>query len=238
MSREFKIVREGDLSTTPEEMWDAITTGSGGWLWPAEFEPRVGGSAGPGSTVTVWDPPRHFAVRTEGEDGWFNHLEQEIEARDGGVVHWRYVHSGIFEGDWESQYDGAGKHTDFYLHTLAQYLTHFSRRPATFLATDAPASSVTPDGLEVLRRGLGLPDDVAQGDRVRVDLPDAGEVDAVVDYRDAYFIGLRTDDAMYRFFGRNAFGAPVGLALHHFGGNLDAEKAGQVWRERLDTVYA
>ena len=31
-------------------------------------------------------------------------------------------HSGILADEWEDQYDAIGAHTDFYLHTLGQYL--------------------------------------------------------------------------------------------------------------------
>ena len=77
-------------------------------------------------------------TRVEGENGWFNQLENVIEARDGGTTFVRYVHSGVFTDDWDNQYDGANQHTDFYLHTLSQYLQHFSHRPVEWFSADAP----------------------------------------------------------------------------------------------------
>jgi hypothetical protein len=238
MPKEFEISREGEVRTTPQEFWDAITTGTGGWLWPMEFEPRVGGAAAFGGKVTVWDPPNHFVTRVEGEGGFFNQLEHVIEGRDGGTTRFRYVHSGIFTDDWDNQYDGAAKHTDFYLHTLAQYLTYFSRRPVTYVSTDAPAASATPDGFRTLRRELGIGDGTAQDDTLHVSLPGIEPQDAVVDYLNPDFIGLRTDDALYRFFGRNAFGAPVGVSLHLFRDDADAEKTLHAWQSWLDGLYA
>jgi activator of Hsp90 ATPase-like protein len=238
MSREFKIVRESEMETTPEEVWDAFTTGNAGWLWPMEFEPREGGAAAFGGTVTVWDPPHHFVTRVDGEDGWFNQLEQVIEGRDGGRTYWRYVHSGIIVDDWENQYDGADQHTDFYQHTFKQYLRYFSRRPVAYAEVEGPAASTAPDAFVAVRRELGLPDDVSQDDSVRVTLPGVEPVEAVVDYVHPNFIGLRTQDTMYRFFGRNAFGAPVGITVHHFGGEIDREKTEQAWREWLHGVFA
>jgi hypothetical protein len=237
MGKEFEIRREGELPGTPQEIWDAITIGTAGWLWPIEFEPRVGGAATLGGTVTVWDPPRHLATRVEGEDGWFNQLEHIIEAREGGSTWCRYVHSGVFVDDWDNQYDGASKHTDFYLHTLAQYLQYFTGRAATYTSVEGPPSSTGVDAFTVLGRGLGLGDDAAQGDRVRLTMPGFDPLDAVVDYRNPYFIGLRTDEALYRFFGRNAFGAPVGISVHHFG-EADQQETQKAWQAWLDGVFA
>jgi uncharacterized protein YndB with AHSA1/START domain len=236
--KEFEIIREGEIPASPEEYWDAITTGTGGWLWPMEFEPRVGGAAAFGGTVTVWDPPNHFVTRVEGEDGFFNQLEHVIEAREGGTTWFRYVHSGIFTDDWDNQYDGAGKHTDFYLHTLAQYLRYFNRRPVSYVSANAPAASAAPDGFHVLRSALGVADSATQNDPVRLALPGVEPLDAVLDYLNPDFIGLRTADGLYRFFGRNAFGAPVGIALHLFGDDVDADKTLQVWQAWLDGLYA
>ena len=54
---------------------------------------------------------------------------------------------------------------------------------------------------------------------------------------DRQFLGIRTDEALYRFFGRNAFGGPVGMSVHHFG-DVDAEKAGAGWTEWIARVYS
>jgi hypothetical protein len=237
MSKEFELRREGELPGTAQDVWDAITTGTAGWLWPMEFEPRVGGAAAFGGTVTVWEPPHHFVTRVEGEDGWFNQLEHIIEARDGGTTWCRYVHSGVFTDDWDNQYDGADKHTDFYLHTLGQYLKYFTGRPANYTDLNGPPSSMDADAFVVVARSLGLADAAVPGDRVGLNLPGPGALDAVIDYRTPYFIGLRTDDAMYRFFGRNAFGAPVGISVHHFGG-ADQEETQKAWQSWLDGVFA
>jgi hypothetical protein len=238
MAKEFEIAREGELPTTPDEFWDAITTGTGGWLWPMEFEPRVGGAAAFGGTVTVWDPPHHFVTRVEGENGWFNQLEHVIEGRGGGKTFYRYVHSGIFVDDWDNQYDGANQHTDFYLHTLGQYLRYFSRRPVTYVSAPGPAASSAADSFQVLRRALGLSDKVAQDDAVEVTLPGIEPLDAVVDYLHPNFIGLRTDDGLYRFFGRNAFDAPVEVTMHLFADHVDEDKTQQAWQSWVDQVYA
>ncbi|WP_034608691.1 SRPBCC domain-containing protein [Cellulomonas sp. URHD0024] len=238
MSREFEIVREHDVDASPEEVWDALTTGIGGWLWPMEYEPRTGGKAPFDGVVAAWDPPHHLVGRNDGPDGWFNQVEEVLTPLPDGRTHLRYVHSGVFVEDWDNQFDGAGAHTDFYLATLRSYLAHFSRRPVTYSSTDAPASSNSPDGFTSLRAGLGLPDDVAVGTAATVSLP-SGDTSVVVDYAQPNFLGLRTDTALVRLFGRNAYGAPVGIAVHDFADDATpSETTTADWSEWLAKVYA
>lgn len=242
--REFEIVREFEVGSPPQQVWDAFTTvtGTGGWLWPMEYEPRVGGAAPHGAVVTAWDPPHRLTVRSEGPAALFaerstNHLEHLIEPCDGGRRSWvRHAHSGIFTQDWENQYDAASKHTDFYLHTLREYLTYFAGRPVTYTHLDAPAAATAEDAFTRLARELGLPTDASEGARFR--LSAAGvDLDAVLDFRTPYFIGLRTDDALYRFFGRNHFGRRVGVTVHDFAAHADAKRAEPAWRDWLTRLY-
>ncbi|SEG14582.1 hypothetical protein SAMN05216223_103393 [Actinacidiphila yanglinensis] len=221
MPEEFEIVREFEVDAGPQEVWDAITSGTAGWLWPMEYEPVQGGAAPFGGTLTTWDPPHRLVARTEDVEGMsqqtLNQLDHLIEPVEGGGCRVRYVHSGIFVDDWENQYDGANKHTDFYLHTLREYLRHFTGRRAAFATADGPAAAGAPDAFDAAARALGLPQGAAAGDTVTVTLPGASAPStAVLDYRDRYFIGLRTETAMYRVFGRNHFGATVGLSVHDF----------------------
>jgi uncharacterized protein YndB with AHSA1/START domain len=245
MGREFEIVREYETGASPEQVWEAVTTGTGAWLWPMEFEPRVGGAAGGVGTVTAWDPPRRLTTRAEDPAGLggmpqtLNVLDHRIEPREGGGAWVRYVHSGIFTGDWDDQYDGAARHTDFYLHTLRQYLEHFTGRTAVHSDVQGPAASMQKGSFAAAVKALGI-DGAAQGDTVRVDVPGTGPVEAVLDYRTEYFAGLRTDDAMYRLFGRDAWGGPVGIALHRFAPDAAATRdaAQEAWRSWLEGVYA
>jgi len=270
MSHEFTIRREVALPATPEQVFAAVTTGTAGWMFPSDDIVGPGGARPDNPIVTGWEPPRQFSVREEGEDGWFNALEYVIEARDGGTCVLRYVHSGIMVGDWEGQYDGADKHTTFYLHSLGQYVQHFSGRPVTYVAVDGPAAAGGPNALEVLAQALGLSGrggdgstgvhggvDVAAngvaangvaangvgdghgvGEQVRLQVPGLDPIDAVVDYRTAEFIGLRSGDALYRFYGRNAFGGQVDAAHHLFADGADGPKAELAWQTWLDGVYA
>jgi hypothetical protein len=229
MGKEFEIRREVELPATPEAVWEAVATGPGtaSWLFPEE--------PGPDAKVES-DPPHRFAVRTEGPGG-FNAIEFVIEGREGGTTLLRYVHSGVFdEESWDAQYDAVDQHTDFYLHTLGQYLEHFSPRTATYVGDgpgglNGPEASMIPDAFDTLKQALGVS---SEGDRVRVPNDDA---DGVVDYLRGPFLGIRTDEALYRFFGRNAFGGPVGMSIHHFG-DVDAAAAGETWTRWLGGVYA
>src|SRR2546423_9886871 len=93
-----------------------------------------------GSRAALRQPPHRLVIRMESPDGTFNALDYAIEAREGGTAHLRYVHSGILADGWEDQYDAAAGHTDFYLHTLAQYLEHFNGRRATYVGQ--PSSGI------------------------------------------------------------------------------------------------
>ncbi|MFI7317206.1 SRPBCC domain-containing protein [Streptomyces venezuelae] len=237
----FEIVRELEVEGSPTRLWAALTTGTGGWLWPMEYEPREGGAAPSGGTVTRWDPPHRLTARVEDPDAIpgqsLNELDHEIEPRDGGRRSWlRHVHSGIFTGDWDTQYDGAVKHTDFYLHSLGQYMAYFEGRPVAYSALHGPRASSAPDAFVRLARALGLPDDATDGARVRVQAA-GGELDAVIDFRSRYFIGLRADETLHRFYGRNHFGAPVGVSVHDFGAHADAKGTELAWQDWLDHLY-
>ncbi|WP_406836760.1 SRPBCC domain-containing protein [Streptomyces sp. AHU1] len=242
MSKEFEVAREYEVAVPPGQVWDAITSGSGGWLWPMEYEPREGGAGPFGSVITTWDPPHRLTVRTE-DVGFptqsLNQIDHTIEPRDGGRGSWvRYVHSGIFTDDWDNQYDGADKHTDFYLHTLREYVTHFAGRPVAFATFDGPGASASSDAFAAVGPALGLADDTAEGARVKAEGPGGEHFDAVLDYRDPYFIGLRTDSALIRFFGRGRWGAPVGMSVHDFAPGADAKGNETAWKDWLDEVFA
>lgn len=242
MSKEFEIVREFEVDASPEQVWDAITNGTAGWLWPMEYEPKEGGAAPFGGTVTAWDPPHRLTGRTEDAEGvpqqTFNQLDHVIEPREGGGSWVRYVHSGILVEDWDNQYDGANKHTDFYLHTLREYLTHFDGRTAAFATFDGPEASRASDAFATVGQALGLADDTAAGERVRARGPEGGLLDAVVDFRNPYFIGLRTEGALVRFFGRNHWGAPVGISVHDFAPGADAKRNEVAWQNWLEGVFS
>jgi hypothetical protein len=242
VSREFDITREIDLPAAPDDVWIAITADTAAWQFPTGMEIPAGAAPPDGAPMT-WDPPRRLVIRMASPDGTFNALDYAIEARDGGTAHLRYVHSGILADGWEDQYDAIGGHTDFYLHTLGQYLEHFNGRAATYVGQpssgiDGPQSAGGEDAMDTLRAALGIGDGAAVDDAVHADLGPAGSLDGVIDYLAPQFIGVRADDGLFRFFGRNAFGGVVGLSAHMFRDDVDATQAEADLKSWLDSVYA
>jgi len=237
MSREFEITRDVDLPAAPDDVWTAITAETAAWQFPTGAEPP----SGEGGPIKTWDPPHRLVIRMESPDGTFNALDYAIEARDGGTAHLRYVHSGILSDEWEDQYDAIGGHTDFYLHTLGQYLEHFSGRQVTYVGQpsagiEGPESAGTPDAMDTLRAALGA-SGAGVGDEVHASLGDAGSLDGVIDYSTPEFLGVRTDDGLYRFFGRNFYNGVVGMSAHLFTDGVDAAAREAELKAWLDSVY-
>lgn len=96
---------------------------------------------------------------------------------------------------------------------------------------------MTPDGFERVKAALGLTDGVSDGDEVSLHPEGTEAIDGVVDYLSPNFMGIRTADALYCFFGRNAFGMPVALTIHAFDGR-DPDQAEQAWQRFLATALA
>lgn len=237
MSKKFEIRREVVVPGTPEQIWAAVSAETAGWMFPSPLEVPADGSKPDSPVIAVWEPPTQLDVHMAGPDGWFNNLEYLIEARDNSTAVVRYVHAGVFAEDWDNQYDGASKHTDFYLHSLGQYLQYFAGRPTTYVSVEGPEASGTPEAMATLRSALGIGTDNAVGDTVTFDVPGIGTISAVVDYLNDWFIGLRTDNALLRFYGRNAFGGNVDAAHHLFAADADGEAADGAWKIWLDSVY-
>ncbi len=235
MAKESEVRFEGFMPTTPADTWDAITTGTAGWLWPIRYEPRESGAESGltpgGGMVTVWKPSRRFVTYAEDGQGWYNTLEYVLEPKDEGTF-LRYVHNSVLD---DTDYDACRRHTDFYYHSLAQYLEHFNHCPVRYFSADAPEGSSKPQAFERIRLAIGA---TAVGASVRFDVPGAGEIDGVVDYLTPNFIGVRTEDALYRFYGRNRWGWPVGIGHHLFAEDADEDKAETAWTAWLNGLYA
>ncbi|GGS60996.1 SRPBCC family protein [Actinokineospora fastidiosa] len=212
----FEVRYTAVLPATPAVVWDALTVNAGGWLWPVSYEPRVGGRQEglDDGVVTEWDPERRLATHASRDDGWFNTLTYTLEKVPGGT-RLDYVHQGVHENDYATEQAACVAHTDLYFHTLGQYVAHFPGRTATYVSADAPAGMSYAAVLEALGLASGE-------ERVRFTTPD-GSVSGIVDYRTENFLGVRTEDALYRFFGRDTWGWPVGVAHHLFGGGASSE---------------
>ena len=188
--------------------------------------------------MVAWDPPRHFTTRAEsGCDGdGVNQLDYLLEPRGSGT-YLRYVHRGVLDEDYDRQLDACRQHTAFYYHSLGEYLRHFSGRDAAYVAATASEVSVH-GGFAALRRALGMAEDVAVGSRVRLTPSDLEPIEGTVDYATHAFLGVRSADALYRFYGRDAWGSPVGVAHHLFADRADEAASKQAWSAWLDGVFA
>ena len=233
MPKEFECKRELVLPADPDRVWEAVSTPEGlsAWQFPSPV-PSISDIA------TAWDPPHHLGIRME-QGEWFNALEYRIEGRGDGTSVLRYVHSGIFMDDWDAQYDAVQQHTDFYLHTLGQYLEFFDGQPAAYIGDvpgglQGPARSTEKDGFDRLKEALGLDPGVAAGTEVSLAPEGLSPISGVVDYAEPNFLGIRTSNALYRFFGRNAFGQPVGMSIHMFGSVDDPDAVRGHWQRWLD----
>jgi uncharacterized protein YndB with AHSA1/START domain len=244
MAQPFEVRKEIETEATPEEVWEAISTGPGLDSWfmgRNEVEPGEGGKLRmtlPAwtleSTVTVWDPPKRLVTDTgEGEDGRLMVFEYLIEGREGGSTILRFVHSGFLPGDdWETEYEALKRGDPMYIQKLAEYLKYFRGRTATPI--DVYGAQV-PDREQAwarIRSGLGLSGAVADGDKVRLTPDGLPEMDGVVDYLSPETLGVRTSDGLYRFI--HGLEGTVVLG-HHIFADVDqqaTERAWQTWLER------
>lgn len=231
--KQFEVTYEGEIAAPPEAVWDGFTRRADGWLWPIEYEPRVGGAehglSAEGGIVTAWEPAKRFATRAERDDGWWNTLEYRLEPTKAGT-YVRYTHRSVVTDDttYDVEVDACKAHTALYCHSLGEYVCHFGGRRATYVDLDAHEPRA--GDFDRVAVALGAH---AVGDPVHV-APAATR--GVVDYRDERFLGIRTDDALLRVYGRDAWGWPVGIGLHLFDPAADGPAAEAAWRVWLDDV--
>jgi hypothetical protein len=78
------------------------------------------------------------------------------------------------------------------------------------------------------RRALGLQAPPALGDAVRLTPEGLPVLEGVVDWLSRDFLGVRTDDGIYRFMHISVFGGPTGVGHHVFDGvdQAEAERVG------------
>ncbi|MCG5216654.1 SRPBCC family protein [Streptosporangium sp. KLBMP 9127] len=243
MAHEFAISKEIEIDATPEQVWEAISSGPGVDSWfmgRNEIEPGVGGTVRfsffgdtSKSTVTAWEPGKRFAYQgDEAEDGTFMAFEYLIEGRAGGSTVVRFVHSGFLSDDWETEYDALQKGDAMYLHKLAQYVTHFyGRISRRNLFLPGPKVGDEKRAWAAFTAAFDVTGTVAEGDKARLTVPGLPAVDGVVDYVDAHtFLGVRTSDGIYRLI----YGHDGTLVVEHHdysttADQQDIEPAWQKW---------
>lgn len=242
MPHPFEIELETSLAATPEQVWEAIATGPGIDSWfmgRNEIEPREGGIAAMDTggqreeaVITAYEPGKRLATRTPADErGRFMAFEYLIEGREGGSTVLRVVHSGMLGDDWQDEYDALRRGWPFHLHTLGEYLKHFSGRtgiPVFAVAFGKSAAQVW----AAITGALSLTTPVARGARAHADPADLPALDGEVVWADDERLAVRTADGLYTF-----HHGPTGMAImfHHlFGPNTDdAEAAWQRWLTAL-----
>ena len=247
MAHPFEFSNQFEVDATPEEVWDAIATGPGidSWFMGSnQVEPREGGVATTRlagfdmeATVTAWEPPTRFATRSpEGDDGSLHAFEYIVEGREKGSTVVRWVHSGFLGDSWEAEYEGLSEGDPMYFNKLAQYLTYFRGKIATPVNVFGRQVADRDEAWSTLRSALGLDAPVAVGDQVRLTPQGLPEMEGVVDWVSPSFLGVRTEDGLFRFI--HGFDGSVGLGHHVFVEGLDQEQTEQAWANWLNGVFA
>lgn len=244
MAQPFEIDLQIEAPATREQAWEAITTGPGMDAWfmgNNEIEPGEGGrirTVSPAftseATITTWEPPNRFKYETEpDEDGTEMAFEYFVEDRGAGRTGIRWIHSGTLAGpDWEAEYEAMQRGDPAYFHKLGQYLTHFFGRKATPVEAFGPAVEDNERAWQLFRSGLGLSGPVSVGEKVRLTPEGLEPIEGEVDWASEEFLGVRSDDAMYRFI--HAFTGPLMVGHHLYSKGLDQKQAEKVWTDWLN----
>jgi uncharacterized protein YndB with AHSA1/START domain len=245
----FKVEDEVTVDASPEQVWEAITSGPhiDSWLMGrTEIEPRQGGAARTNfggfvmeSTVTAWEPPKRLAYQTgEGPDGALTAFEYRVEGRGGGKTVIRFVHSGFLAGaGWEAEYDALKKGDPAYLHTLAQYVTHFAPRTATRnIFAPIPASIDKNRAWAVFTAELGLTGTPSIGDLVKSTLDGLPPIEGVVDFVNPDFLGVLASDGLYRFI--HGHDGSVVVEHHIFAEHPDERETVPNWQSWGNQAFA
>jgi uncharacterized protein YndB with AHSA1/START domain len=233
MGHAFEGVNEVELDgVTPEQVWEAIATGPGIDSWfmgtndvePGAVVRQAFGGYEPAHQVTAWEPGKHLAYGGEkAPDGRFVAYEFLVEGRDQGSTVLRMVASGFLPGDdWEDEFEAMTAGGEMFWQTLVTYLRHFAGRTARPLTAFGPPVTDWPAMWRRLGSRLGLDHAPRTGDHVTLD----GER-GVVYFANTQTAGIRTENAMYRFFQ----GLPgVVIAMHHvFADDHRDERTWSTW---------
>jgi uncharacterized protein YndB with AHSA1/START domain len=196
---------EIEVPGTPEQVWQAVATGSGFscWFVPTRIEEREGGAVSfemvPGmesnGVVTRWDPPHTFVAE---EKEWMPGgppiaTEIHVESRAGGTCVVRLV-TNLFtsSADWDDQLESVEKGWPTFLNILRIYLAHFRGQRCAYTILMGQATASEAEGWAVLGKELGL-GSATVGQRVELAGPGfppiAGVVERVADYQ----VILRTE---------------------------------------------
>ncbi|QPP08415.1 SRPBCC domain-containing protein [Streptomyces bathyalis] len=235
------LAKEIELSASPEQVWQAISTPEGMSIWfvphesaDGEIEADFGGGNTQAGQVLEWEPGRRALYGTPGPDGepamTFEFL---VEGKEGGTTILRLVQSGFFGDDWEAEYDGFGKGWDMFLHNLAEYFRHFPGLP---VANVVATGFTTLPGETVWARLIAqLGADPAPGERVRLTPEGLETIEGVVDQRDRMLLGIRTEHGFYRFMADDLHHM-VSTVQYFYGVTVDRAPRTARWQSWLDRL--
>ena len=244
MSREFEVTREIDLPAGPDDVWDRDHRR----LSCLDVPNRHG------------DPRGHYAAggrarqdleSTEPARGQEPNRPMAPSTRSTIRSRREMAAPPIFDTSTAGSSPTAGRTNTTRSaliptstsHPLGQYLEHFNGREVTYVGQpssgiEGPESAGAADSMDTLRAALGISADAGVGDPVKASLGDAGELDGVIDYSTPEFLGVRTEDGLIRFFGRNHYGGVVGMSAHLFASQVDAAAREAALKSWLDGIYA
>jgi uncharacterized protein YndB with AHSA1/START domain len=244
MTHPFEVRNEFTVDATPEQVWEAITSGPAvdSWLMgrseiDSASKTTTFDMFGQVSTgrITAWEPGRHYAVQEdENPDGTFAAFEWLIESRDGGGAVVRVVHSGSLGDDWEAEYNGLSVGDSAYMTKLAVYLKHFAPRPAkNSLFLPGP---VTKDSWAAMTAAVGAGADAAAGQPARLSVPGIEPADGTVEFVvPPSFVGMRTGEAMYMLI--HGYNDMVFATAHYFD-DRDPSAETEAWERWLGGLTA
>ncbi len=245
-TKEFVIKQEAEVEASPEETWQAIATGPGMDSWfmgRNEIEPRDGGRVGLTvgdftltAKVSAWEPPTHFASRSDPTpDGLFHQFDYRIDERGPSRSRIRYEHSGLLTGDWEAEYEAMQRGDPVYFEKLGEYLRFFRGRFATPINAYGPDVATSDLAMAMYRHALGIDPAAGLGDAVRFAPYGFEPEDGAIDHVSSEFLGVRTGDAMYRFI--RGFTGQSLVGHHLFAAGVDQHRAEERWTEWLNRLF-
>jgi uncharacterized protein YndB with AHSA1/START domain len=247
MGHRFELPQDAVVDAPIERVWDAIASGPGWDSWfmgRNEIEQRQGGTVSfsigdwtETSTLEAFEPPHRFVSQSSpAPDGSFHRFDYRLDQSGPGKTGIRYVHSGMLGDDWEAEYEGMSEGDPMYFRKLLEYVTHFPGRYATPVEALGPNAGEDRDrAMARFREALGVDANVAEGDRVRLTPEGLDPIEGVVDHVSRSFLGVRTDDGMYRFI--RGFEGTAMVGHHLFVDGVDQRRAEDEWRAWLGRVF-
>jgi uncharacterized protein YndB with AHSA1/START domain len=229
MSHEFSSTDELRVDATPDQVWQAIATGPGIDSWfmgrnevdPGQTVRTAFAGYTPDYDIAAWEPGRRLEYGSERVA-----YEFLVEGRDRGSTVVRITASGFLPGDdWADEYEAMTLGHAMFFQTLATYLNHFAGRVATPVTAFGPMITDWPSTRARLMKAIGR-----AGDRVHFTPPGLPTVDGLVYFENDDTVGIRTDDAIYRFL--RGFRGPV-MACHHLFTEFDVTETEQAWQAWL-----